>query len=350
MSTALRVDLNAFDHNLATVRAAVAPAELMMVVKNDAYAHGTEVLVRRAATGGVRWIGCLDLPTALHVREVAGPALHVFAWLLHTDDDLERAVRERVDLGIGDADVLEAVASAAAEIGGVADVHLKVDTGLNRNGVRVEDWPGFVARAAQLERTGAVRVVGVWSHISEASDADDDAARARFDDAVQMARSAGLAPTLRHLAASAAGFQRPEFDYDLVRVGAFLYGIAPAGGPTAHELGLTPIASLVSEVQTVRDGVAIVPVGAWAGLPSSAAGRISVAVNGRALRVLRIGDDWMELEAAGAPVHAGDTAVVFGPGSCGEATSTQWAEAIDSIGEEVQVRVDPRIARVYEGL
>jgi Alanine racemase len=345
----LQVDLKAFDRNLDAVRRTVAPAQVMMVVKNDAYAHGTEVLVPRALAGGVEWIGCLDLPTALHVRNVAPATPHVFAWLLSVDDDLERAVRERIDLGIGDLAVLEAVARSAATAGSTADVHLKIDTGLNRNGVRAEDWPAFVARARELEDAGVVRVVGVWSHIAEASDEEDDVARARFDDAVDMARSAGLRPRLRHLAASAAGVQRHEFDYDLVRVGAFLYGIAPSGGPTASELGIVPIASLLTQVEAVRDGIAIVPVGSWAGLPSDAAGRTTVAVRGRALTVLRIGSDWMELDARDATVEPGDDAIVFGPGSDADLTSTQWAEAVHTIGEEIQVRVDPRIARVYVG-
>lgn len=346
MTATLQIDLSAFDRNLATVRRTVAPAQVMMVVKNDAYAHGTEVLVHRALDQGIQWIGCLDLPTALHVR-ARTDAPHVFAWLLAADDDLQRAVAERVDLGIGDLSVLEAVAGAAAAQGSAADVHLKIDTGLNRNGVRAEDWPAFVARARELQDAGRLRVVGVWSHISEASDDDDDDARDRFDEAVGAARSAGLQPEYRHLAASAAGFQRREFDYDLVRVGAFLYGIAPAGGPTAAELGLTPIASLRTHVQTVRDGVAIVPVGSWSGLPSSAAGRVTVAVGGRPYPVRRIGPDWMELAAPRGGLSVGDEAIVFGAGDQGDLTSTQWAEAVDTIGEEVQVRVDPRIARVY---
>ncbi|HWU47272.1 MAG TPA: alanine racemase [Humibacter sp.] len=346
MTATLHIDLSAFDRNLSTVRRTVAPAQVMMVVKNDAYAHGTEVLVRRALDQGVQWIGCLDLPTAFQVR-ARTVAPHVFAWLLATDDDLQRAVAERIDLGIGDPNLLEAVADAAAAEGTTADVHLKIDTGLNRNGVRAEDWPAFVARAHELQNAGRLRVVGIWSHISEASDDDDDLARVRFDEAIGAARSAGLQPEYRHLAASAAGFQRREFDYDLVRVGAFLYGIAPAGGPTAAELGLTPIASLHAHVQSVRDGIAVVPIGSWCGLPSSAAGRVTVSVGGRAYPVRRIGTDWMELAAPHGGLSVGDEAIVFGAGDRGDLTSTQWAEAVDTIGEEVQVRLDPRIARVY---
>ncbi len=88
----------------------------------------------------------------------------------------------------------------------------------------------MIARARALEDAGRIRVVGVWSHIAEASDAEDDAARAAFEVAVTAAEAAGFALEVRHLSASAASFARPEFRYDLARVGAFCYGIRSAGG------------------------------------------------------------------------------------------------------------------------
>ncbi|HEY0249390.1 MAG TPA: alanine racemase [Gryllotalpicola sp.] len=352
--TRLVVDLSAFDRNLDALRARVAPADLMFVVKNDAYGQGLEPLVARALARGVGWIGCLDLGTAQRVRAFAGPGPRLLAWLLSPDDELAAGIRSDIDLGIGSLIVLEAVAATAEALGATARVHLKIDTGLNRNGVRREDWPGFVARAAALETQGRIAVHGVWSHISEASDAEDDLARARFEGAVEQARAAGLAPRLRHLAASAAGTLRPEFDYDLVRMGAFPSGIAPAGGPYADELGLTPIAALHTTVTAVGAGTAVIPVGSWHGLPSNAAGRVTVAVRGVALPVLRIAPEHAVLDAAGIglvgiPFAAGDDVVVFGDGSAGSITATAWAEAIGTIGEELHTRLDPRLPRDYLG-
>ncbi|MFK5088397.1 alanine racemase, partial [Klebsiella pneumoniae] len=86
---------------------------------------------------------------------------------------------------------------------------------------------------------------------SEASDADDDDARALFLAARAAAVEAGLRPRFSHLAASAAGFAREPFREDLVRVGAFSYGIRPAGGPGEAELGIEPISSLVASVTAI---------------------------------------------------------------------------------------------------
>lgn len=342
------VDLAAFDRNLTQVRARVEPAQLMFVVKSDAYTHGAATLVPRAIRAGVRWVGCLELETAVAVRAQAGEGARLFAWLLAPDDDLAAGRAANVDLGVGAIDVLEAVAAAPGTA--PARVHLKADTGLNRNGVRREEWPAFVERAAQLERAGRIRVVGILSHISEASDADDDAARNLFDTAVVQARAAGLRPQLLHLAASAAAFQRPEFRYDMVRIGAFCYGIAPAGGPHETELGLTPVLSLIAPVVDVReDGSrAIVPVGSLNGLPSSAAGRVTVSVAGMPMPVREIRRGALVVDCSTAPVRVGETVTVFGSGP-GALTATAWAEQIDTIGEEIVLRLDRRIPRVYVG-
>ncbi len=89
----------------------------------------------------------------------------------------------------------------------------------------------MLERARALEQAGVVRIVGVWSHVAEASDHEDDVARTLFDEAVAAAEAAGFTLEVRHLSASAASFARPEFRYDLVRVGAFCYGVRSAGGP-----------------------------------------------------------------------------------------------------------------------
>ncbi|MGZ8804626.1 MAG: alanine racemase, partial [Microbacterium sp.] len=231
----LTVDLDALAANVSAVRARVAPAELMLVVKDDAYGHGLERIVRRAAAEGVRWFGAFDVREAILTRTAAGPHARIFTWLTVGADQIGAALDADIDIGVGDAAFLEDIAAAVASTrltdaapsgaGARVRVHLKIDTGLHRNGIRPEEWASVVDRARELEDAGLVRVVGIWSHIAEASDAEDDAARALFDDAVAVAESAGFALEVRHLSASAASFARPGFRYDLVRVGAFCYGI-----------------------------------------------------------------------------------------------------------------------------
>jgi alanine racemase len=343
----LQVDLGRLTANIARVRTTVAPAELMLVVKDDAYGHGLEPVVHAAAGEGVRWFGAFDVRTGRAVREALGPDVRIFTWIAASRDDVEDAIAARLDIGVGDAALLEDVARGAAEAGDTARVHLKIDTGLHRNGVRPEDWPTFVARAAALEATGVLDVVGVWSHIAEASDEEDDIARAAYDLALEQARDAGLRPRMRHLAASAASFARAEFRYDMVRVGAFCYGIRSAGGPDAADLGLAPAARLQAEVTAVRDAEVEVGIGALHGLPSTLAGRAYVGTPAGRRALLRVGRSSIVDAWAGAAV--GDTVTVYGPGGAGEGSATDLAELIGTIGEEIAVRVSPLVPRVYSG-
>jgi alanine racemase len=344
VSARLVVDLDAFAADLAAVRDRVAPAAHMLVVKDDAYGHGLEPIVRRAWAEGVRWIGAFDVATGLAVRGFLGTGPRVFVWQVGSVAEARAAVEGGLDIGVGDAALLEDVAAVA----GGARVHLKIDTGLHRNGVRAEEWPAFVARAAQLEAEGAIEVVGLWSHIAEASDAEDDDARAVFEHAVEVARGAGLQPEVRHLAASAAAFARPEFRYDLVRIGAFAYGIRSADGPTAAELGLAPIARLVASVVEVADEGVRVDIGALHGLPSILGGRIRVGTPAGARRLLGVDDLTSTVERwDGAAV--GDEVAMYGQGGAGDGSSTDLGEAIGTIGEEIALRVSPRVPRFYSG-
>jgi alanine racemase len=347
VSTHLRVDLDAIRGNIARIRATVAPAGLMLVVKDDAYGHGLGPIVRTAAAAGVEWFGAFDVRTGSAVRAELGSRARIFAWIAASREDLEVAIADELDLGIGDSALLEDLADAARSAGTPARVHLKIDTGLHRNGVRPENWPGFVTRAAELEADGTIDVVGVWSHIAEASDADDDDARTIFDWAIAHARRVGLRPSMRHLAASAAAFARPEFRYDMVRVGAFCYGIRSAGGPSATDLGLVLAASLNADVVSVEDDAVTIGIGALDGVPSSLAGLAEVGTPDGARRLMSV-DTASRVETwPGAAV--GDVVTVYGAGDRGESSATDLAEIIGTIGEEIAVRVSPLVPREYVG-
>lgn len=342
MSAEYRIDLNAFARNLHRVREAVAPATHMFVVKDDAYAHGLDVLVRHAWDEGVRWFGAFDVATGAAVRAIVGPEARIFVWLIGGGDDLAAGIAADLDLGIGDEALLDDLAAIDADA--AARVHLKIDTGLHRNGIRPERWNAALARTAALVDQGRVSFEGIWSHISEASDADDDAARALFLAARDSARATGLAPVFSHLAASAAGFARGEFREDLVRVGAFSYGIRPAGGPDEAELGISPIASLVARVIAVdRSGVRL-GVGSLHGLPSPLAGRFDVGTPAGARRVEAIGPTSITV-AAWDTAKEGDELVIFGRDAL--TSATDLAELVDTIGEEIALRVSPAVPRVY---
>lgn len=346
VGAALVVDHAALAANLDAVRARVAPAELILVVKDDAYGLGLGPVVRTATAAGVTSFGVSDLRTALDVRAMVGEGPRIIAWPAGASPLLGAAISASIDLGVGDAALLELVARTAQATGAIARVHLKIDTGLHRNGFRAEQWPGAVARARALEQAGTIAVVGAWSHIAEASDAEDDDARAQYEAALGQLASAGCRVELRHLAASAAAFARPEFRYDAVRIGAFCYGVRSADGPRASELGLRPVATLRGAVVSVGADEVVVGIGSLDGVPSTLAGRVHVGTPGGARALRRVDADALTVESwPGAAL--GDPVDVFGPGERGERSATTLAEAIGTIGEEILLRVSPRIPRIH---
>jgi len=338
----LRLHGDRLRSNIEAIGERIAPSALMVVMKDDAYGHGLVWAVETAERAGVSWYGSYDVAGGVEIRRVLERPARVFAWATATDDEIDEALYRDIDLGVGTQEYLERVVSRARVLGRRARVHLKIDTGLHRNGILPEDWTAAIATVRAAEQAGLAEFVGVWSHLAEASDAEDDDARAAFVDAVRVTRETGDEPAVLHLTASAASWWRPELRGTLSRIGAFCYGIRSADGPDLD--GLRPVAELVARVTAVEgDGVEI-SIGAFDGVPSTLAG---VAVGTPAgARVLReIGETASIVEGwPGASV--GDLVHLFGAGDHGEGTATDLAERIGTVGEEILTRLTPRVRRV----
>lgn len=361
------IDLDAVRSNIRAIGAQVAPAAVMAVVKADAYGHGAERVARAALDGGADWLGVADLDEAIGLRS-SGIEAPILAWLHDPDEPFAPAISRDVDLGVSSVAQLDAVADAAASVGRTAVVHLKLDTGLSRNGIAPESWPAAVTRAAQLESDGRIHVRGIFSHLANTSPEEDAAQLAAFLRGVGEARGAGLRPELRHLASTAAALRFPDARLDLVRIGIGLYGVSPFGdGTTAAELGLRPVMTLRGRVAAVRrvdagagvsynhvwraaqpTTLALVPLGYADGVPRHASGRAEVLVGGRRHPIVgRIAMDQFLVDVGDAEVAVGDEVVLFGDPAAGAPSADDWGDAADTIGYEIVTRVGPRVPRTY---
>ncbi len=340
MSTpVLEISRAAFRANIAAVLQRLDGSQLMLVLKDDAYGHGIEWAVAEAEASGISWFGSYDIPTALRIRAVT--AQRVYAWAPSTGSEIDAAIGAGVDLGVGSMDYLHAVIAAAERLGARVAVHLKIDTGLHRNGFRPEAWADAVAVARDAEDRGSIRIAGVWSHLAEASDEEDDAAQAVFLNAVRELQNAGGEPEVLHLTASAAAWWRPELRGTLSRIGAFCYGIRSAEGPQLE--GLSLISRLVATVDAVEGDLVRIGIGAFDGLPSILRGAEVVTPGG--LRAISRIDGDSTLVDGWPGAQAGDRVVVFGPGAEGESDATALAERIDTVGEEILTRLTPTVRR-----
>ncbi len=359
------VDLGAVRHNVGVLAAAAPSAQVMAVVKADGYGHGAGPVARAALAGGATWLGVCTIEEALDLRG-AGIAAPLLSWLHLPDDDFGAAITAGVDLSAASREHLAAIVAAARAAGRPARLHLKIDTGLSRNGVPAAGWADVLDDAAKAAADGVAEVVAVWSHLAFADSPHHpviDRQAARLDTAWRAARDRGFTP-LRHLANSAATLTRPDLHLDLVRPGIAVYGLDPLDRPVADS-PLRPAMTLRARVAlakrvpagegvsyghewtTPRDTVlALLPVGYADGVPRrlNARGRMRVLLGGRVLPVVgRVCMDQVVVDCGpDADVRAGDPTVLFGPGDGGEPTAQDWADELDTIHYEIATGVHGR--------
>ena len=356
------IDLDAIADNVRHFRR-LTGVQVIAVVKANAYGHGAAAAAVAALSGGATRLGVAEIPEALELRR-QGVHAPIMAWLHAPGERFEQAAAQDIEIGISSFDQLAAAADAAAVDRPVA-VHLKFETGLSRNGIAPDDWGRVLAEAARLERIGRLRIVGLFSHLSNTSAEDDRAALVKFEEAVSTAATFGIRPEIRHIAATAAAIDLPEMRLDAVRIGIGLYGLSPFEDRSSSDLGLRPAMTLRGAVAAVRrvpagagvsygydhrtqrdTTLALVPIGYADGVPRNASGRIPVSIGGRRyVNVGRIAMDQFVVDVGDAPVSVGDEVVLFGDPTLGVPSAAEWADAAGTIDYEIVTRIGPRVPR-----
>ncbi|MEY4396467.1 MAG: alanine racemase [Actinomycetota bacterium] len=352
------IDTDRMSANVELLRT-LAPADhTLVVVKANGYGHGAVTAARAALAGGADWLGVADTTEALELR-AAGIDAPVLAWLHSPSEDFHDAVAADITIGASSLAHLDAL----AHVGGAA-VHLKIDTGLGRNGAGRDVTEAFIARAAELHHAGRIRVEGLMSHCSGTSREADLSQAEEFQTALDTLRGAGVDPEFRHLAASAAALDHPSLRYSMVRFGIAAYGLAPADH--LRHTGVRPVMRLETDVINTKrlragDGVsynhlwradepttvALIPVGYADGIPRSATGHAHVAINGERFPVVgRIAMDQIVINVSGATVSVGDTVSVWGDPVDGTPHPDEWADWAGTIGYEIVTRLGHRVARI----
>ncbi|NYE95210.1 alanine racemase [Psychromicrobium silvestre] len=367
----VQVDLEAIRHNVRRIAQIVSPAQVMAVVKADGYGHGMIPVAQAALQAGANWLGVARVSQALTLRE-AGIEAPLLAWLHTPATDFAAAVEQDVDLGVSGWE-LDHIVAAAREQQRPARVHLKIDTGLGRNGSPAARWDSLVGEALEYQDEGLLRVVGLFSHLAVADEPqreETDAQLQRFREAVALAEDAGVDVEVRHLANTPAIFSRPDTHFDLVRAGVGIYGLSPFAGQTSEELGLRPamtLKALVAHCKEVPAGqgvsyglkyytkepstLALVPLGYGDGVPRSGTGAPVRIAGGVYPVVGTIAMDQLVVDLGGRLPEGesvlGAEAVLFGAADDGDPSVDLWAAAAGTINYEIVTRVASSVERVY---
>ena len=363
------IDLDAIANNIRVLRDHAGSAAVMAVVKADGYGHGATRVSRAALAAGATELGVATIAEALALR-ADGITAPILAWLHPPGTDFAPALRADVQIAVSSVRQLSEVLDAAARTGVTAAVTVKIDTGLNRNGVSAADYPAMLEALLRAQSDEALRVRGLMSHMVYADDPDHPTnilQSQRFTEMLGQAQSSGVRYEVAHISNSSSAMSRPDLAYDMIRPGIAVYGLSPI--PDRGQMGLIPAMTLrcpVALIKSVRagDGVsyghmwvadrdttlALMPIGYADGVYRGLSGRFDVLINGRRRpNVGRVCMDQFVVDLGGGQtdVREGDTAVLFGPGSDGEPTAQDWADALDTIHYEVVTSPRGRVTRVY---
>lgn len=358
----LEVDLGKLARNYNVVASHVGRERgVIAVVKSDAYGHGIERVSRELDRQGVAGFAVISLEEALTVRRQSDRPVLAMGYL--DNREIEEAIRSGITLSLYDTELVPVYCQAAQRVGKPARVQLKVETGLNRLGIALDEASALLAN---WESFGALHLEGVYSHLSTSSDRETDLAQNEVFVEFLKKVPPQFSHTLIHLCNSHGLRPFPEGYYDQVRVGLALYGVEEVLPGLDATLECKTV---IQQRKRVRRGegvsynklfrapqdmdVAVLAIGYAEGLSQALTGKMKVLVNGHVCPV--IGQICMNLcviDVEGVPARRGDEVTIIGSqkSPSGETITlrvTDMAKAAGIRHHEIITRLGLSLPRVY---
>jgi alanine racemase len=364
-----QIDLDALASNLQVIKSKISPGvKVMAVVKADAYGHGAVQCAQRLQVAGADWFGVALPEEGIELRK-AGIAKPILCLAGFWSDQAAACIQHDLTTVIYRPDMLAAMDHAANDAGVVADVHLKIDTGMGRLGIRPEALAEFCDAIARFKN---VRIDGLMTHFAAADDRCLDgfttAQLESFQSAVALLRARGIHATYHHLANSAATFAHPASHGNMVRPGGALYGLRDTLPPQVDTSALRPVMSLHSRVTLVkwieagehvgygctfqaprRTLVATIPVGYEDGFTRALSNRGRVIVKGKYAPVIgRVSMDLTLIDVTDVPgVAVDDEVVLLGQQNGLSVSAEDLGSQSGTISYEITCGVSDRVPRMY---
>src|SRR5215216_2777662 len=367
------IDLNNLAANFKQVKQRVSPvARVMAVVKANAYGHGAVACSRRLVNEGADWFGVALPEEGIELRS-AGITQPVLCLAGFWPGQAAACIKYQLTPVVYRLDMLDALNQAASNAGVVADVHVKVDTGMGRLGIRFDQLSEF---AGALERFRNVRIDGIMSHLAAADEATCEPLTRdqiqRFEDAVVVFREHGYRPTHLHLANSAGLYGHRDAWGNMVRPGGVLYGLwRDVLPPSTSEPELLPVMSLHTRISLLkwvpagetlgygctfeasrRSLIATLPVGYHDGYVRGLSNRAHVIVRGVYAPVVgRVSMDLTLIDVTDvAGVEVDDQVTLLGwrrENAELKITAEELARIVGTLSYEVTCGVSERVPRFY---
>ena len=359
--TFARIDLSKYRRNICAVREAIGPnVQLMAVVKANAYGHGLVPIARAAQEEQADFLAVALMEEGIALRQ-AGINLPILVLAGLSEESTLTAVKNSLTLTVHTSGHLEAAKKAAIQCGKSAEVHIKLDTGMNRIGVKsAEELQSLLSL---LDSIPQIQLKGAFTHFASADSSDPgmtDRQLSRFHDLIKLLPQ-GI---LLHTSGTSALLKRPDARFAMVRAGISLYGYSPV----PPNVPLQPVLSWLAEIthikeistgETVSYGatmtaqnpmkVATLAVGYGDGFSRLLSNNAEVLINSCRCRVLgRICMDqtMVDISQAG-PVSLGGQAILLGGDGPQAISADELAARMDTISYEVLLSISNRVPRVY---
>lgn len=351
-------------NNLRSIRRLAGPAKVCAVIKADAYGHGAIAVSRILERAGVDYLAVAILEEALELRS---EGISVPLLVLGTTDpaNSDIIVSQNITQTVFTPELASALSSSAKRLGLPARIHVKIDTGMHRQGI---DPGSAEAFALSLRAMDGLLVEGAYSHFAEADNPDKTFTifqLGQFQRALEGMAAAGVVPKIRHIANSTALLHIPEARLDMVRPGILIYGLSPDADPKPPE-GFLPVMQLcasIANIRTVEAGegvsygrlfiakrrsrIALLQLGYADGYSRLLSNKADVIVLGRRVPVAgRVCMDQCMIDVTDIPeAQVGDEATLFGSA---DLLAGELARVIGTIDYEITCGVSKRVPRIVE--
>ena len=361
------VDLDRFGRNVAAIQAAIGPdCKILLVVKADAYGHGSVETSRAAVDAGVAMLGVATLHEGIELRSsgLAVPIIILSPSLLSEVDEI---IEHRLTPCVSSLEFAEILSRRCVAHEVVSRVHVEVDTGMGRTGVTDGDAVEFVERLVAMPN---LKLEGVFTHFPDADSGNTYFAEQqlrRFHEILDALSRRKIDVPIRHAANSAAILSLPQSWLDMVRPGILAYGFYPSGrvSRSIPVEGVMSFKSRVVQLRSVPAGrfvsygrtyqtkrqtrIGVLPVGYGHGLPWLLSNRGEVLVRGRRVPIVgRVTMDLTMVDVTEVPdIALGDEVVLFGEQSGMSVSLEEVAERANTIPYDILCSMGKRVVRVF---
>src|SRR5688572_2722461 len=368
--TFAHVDIGALQSNFRAIstflsnNAGSPTPGIIAVVKANAYGHGAPAVALALQEAGAKLLACADIEEAVVLR-TAGVTAEILIFGALGVSDVDGVFDYKLTPTVSTPGAGRSLQAAAAKRNVTLRCHLKIDTGMNRLGLRHDNLEFTLP---ELIASRNLEIVAVYTHFATADDPDHplfQTQRERFEQVLTRLPELGVTPRIRHAANSAATLRDSRVWYDLVRPGLMMYGVIPP--PLASTIAVAPVMSLRSRVVAVKGvrvgeivgygarwivpkpgRIAVVPAGYADGVDRRMAGTCSVLIRGkRAPIVGAVNMDMITVDVSDVSVETGDEVVVIGAQEGDRIDVREIAAATGTNPYEVLCRVGTRIERIY---